>query len=166
MRGDDDRDGNCKGIFTSSKPFVKGHTQQLGSHCCQPRWDFSCIFTYASMVFHYADAIIFWTGSVDVQGKKVQSNNGLEARIHQPLQSALVPPMKHLVLQQNHKELQQDSEDNSDVFFYRFGLGRSATTGRLWFSGTGRATRQPSLRNGQTLGLLCPLLSLLVIFGR
>ena len=96
----------------------------------------------------------------------MQSNNGLEARIYQPLQSALVPPMKHLVLQQNHKELQQDSEDNSDVFFYRFGLGRSATTGRLWFSGTGRATRQPSLRNGQTLGLLCPLLSLLVIFGR
>jgi len=42
-------------------------------------------------------------GSVDVQGKKVQSNNGLEARIYQPLQSALVPPMKHLVLQQNHK---------------------------------------------------------------
>jgi len=28
-------------------------------------------FTYASMVFHYTDAIIFWTGSVDVQGKKV-----------------------------------------------------------------------------------------------
>jgi len=43
---------------------------------------------------------------------------------------------------------------------------RSATTGRRWFSGTGRATRQPSLPNGQASGSLHPLLSLLAIYGR
>jgi hypothetical protein len=30
------------------------------------------------MGFHYTDAAIFWTDSLGVQGKKVQSNNGLE----------------------------------------------------------------------------------------
>uniref|UniRef100_A0A0A8YGF3 AGAL n=1 Tax=Arundo donax TaxID=35708 RepID=A0A0A8YGF3_ARUDO len=35
---------------------------------------------------------------------------------------------------------------------WRFGPGRSVTTGGPWFSGTGRATRQPSPRNGQTSG--------------
>jgi len=42
----------------------------------------------------------------------------------------------------------------------------SATTGRRWFSGTGRATRRPSLPNGQASGSLHPLLSLLAIYGR
>ncbi|XP_039792587.1 uncharacterized protein LOC120658377 isoform X3 [Panicum virgatum] len=42
----------------------------------------------------------------------------------------------------------------------------SATTGRRWFSGTGRATRQPSPPNGQASGSLHPLLSLLAIYGR
>jgi hypothetical protein len=30
------------------------------------------------MGFHYTDTTIFWTDSLGVQGKKVQSNNGLE----------------------------------------------------------------------------------------
>jgi len=40
------------------------------------------------------------------------------------------------------------------------------TTGRRWFSGTGRATRQPSPPNGQASGSLHPLLSLLAVYGR
>ena len=69
---------------TLNEPADEGHTQQLGSHCCQPRHDFSCIFTYSydCMGFHYTDTTIFWTDSLGVQGKKVQSNNGLEVVFH------------------------------------------------------------------------------------
>ena len=46
---------------TLNEPADEGHTQQLGSHCCQPRHDFSCIFTYSydCMGFHYTDTTIF-----------------------------------------------------------------------------------------------------------
>jgi hypothetical protein len=51
-------------------------------------------------------------------------------------------------------------------FVGRFGPGHSATTGRLWCSGTGSHTRQPSLHIGRTSGSLDRSRSLLVIYGR
>ncbi|KAM0854942.1 hypothetical protein ACQ4PT_050114 [Festuca glaucescens] len=52
------------------------------------------------------------------------------------------------------------------VMVWRYGPVRSPATGKPWFYGTGRGTRQPSLHTGQALGFLHLPPSLFVIYGR
>ena len=92
--------------------------------------------------------------------ESVQSNNGLEVY---STTSALVPSTKHFFYSKTTKRLSKILK--LTVLCAFTGMG-SATTGRRWFSGTGRATRRPSLPNGQASGSLHPLLSLLAIYGR
>uniref|UniRef100_A0A452YIM9 Alpha-galactosidase n=1 Tax=Aegilops tauschii subsp. strangulata TaxID=200361 RepID=A0A452YIM9_AEGTS len=91
--------------------------------------------------------------SLGVQGKKVQSDGGLEVLLNSNILVATSTMRLLLKLKLGR-------------YFCRYGPARSAATERRWFYGTGRGTRQPSPHTGQTSGFRGPRPSLLAIYGR
>ena len=146
------------------EPADKGHNQQLGGHRRQPRQVFPS--TYLPTILHFiwdfqcTQTTIVITDGLGVQGKKVQSDNGLEVLLNSNL---LVMPSTTKFARQSFSMM---LKLKFVVIVRRYGPVRSPATGRPWFYGTGWGTRQQSPHTGRALGFLPLPPSLFAIYGR
>ena len=67
------------------EPADKGHTQQRRGHRSQPRQALTCPWYLLHMDFQCTQTTVVITDSLGVQGKKVQSDNGLEVLLDSEL---------------------------------------------------------------------------------